>query len=81
MQPAQKEKLKSRRGEPWTFAELKGLGKTPDTELAARLDRHVSTVCTEIEFFQGGHAMRAEGTFDMLHRHLRWPRPARTSEK
>ncbi len=28
---------------------------------------------TAIEFFQGGHSMRAEGTFDFLHRHLRWP--------
>ena len=28
---------------------------------------------TEIEFFQGGHAMRAEGTFRFLHRHLKWP--------
>jgi len=31
---------------------------------------------TGIEFFQGGHSMRAEGTFDFLHRHLRWPAPA-----
>lgn len=31
---------------------------------------------TEIEFFQGGHSMRAQGTFDFLHRHLRWPKPA-----
>ncbi len=30
---------------------------------------------TEIEFFQGGHSMRGEGTFDFLHRHLRWPAP------
>lgn len=29
---------------------------------------------TEIEFFQGGHSMRAEGTFDFLHRHLKWPK-------
>jgi hypothetical protein len=28
---------------------------------------------TAIEFFQGGHSMRAEGTFEFLHRHLRWP--------
>ena len=34
---------------------------------------------TEIEFFQGGHSMRAEGTFDFLHRHLRWPEPPRPS--
>lgn len=31
---------------------------------------------TEIEYFQGGHSMRAEGTFDFLHRHLTWPKPA-----
>ena len=36
---------------------------------------------TQIEFFQGGHSMRAEGTFEFLHRHLRWPPPARASEK
>lgn len=29
---------------------------------------------TEIEFFQGGHSMRAEGTFDFLHRNLKWPK-------
>ncbi|MBI5691605.1 MAG: dienelactone hydrolase family protein [Verrucomicrobia bacterium] len=31
---------------------------------------------TTIEFFQGGHGFRMEGTFDFLHRHLRWPKPA-----
>ncbi len=31
---------------------------------------------TEIEFFQGGHSMRGEGTFAFLHKHLRWPAPA-----
>jgi dienelactone hydrolase len=31
---------------------------------------------TQIEFFQGGHSMRAEGTFDFLHKHLNWPKPA-----
>ena len=31
---------------------------------------------TAIEFFQGGHSMRAEGTFDFLHQHLRWPKPS-----
>jgi len=36
---------------------------------------------TEIEFFQGGHSMRAEGTFDFLQRHLRWPEPARSGPK
>ena len=35
---------------------------------------------TEIEFFQGGHSMRAEGTFDFLHRHLRWPKPTTVEE-
>jgi dienelactone hydrolase len=30
---------------------------------------------TEITFFQGGHSMRAEGTFHFLHKHLRWPEP------
>jgi sugar lactone lactonase YvrE/dienelactone hydrolase len=30
---------------------------------------------TTIEFFQGGHSMRAEGTLDFLHQHLNWPKP------
>ncbi len=30
---------------------------------------------TAIEFFQGGHSMRAGGTLEFLHRHLRWPQP------
>lgn len=30
---------------------------------------------TEIEYFQGGHSIHGEGTFDFLHRHLNWPRP------
>ncbi len=30
---------------------------------------------TEIEFFQGGHSIRGEGTFRFLHRHLDWPQP------
>jgi dienelactone hydrolase len=30
---------------------------------------------TEIEFFQGGHSINGEGTFDFLHKHLRWPLP------
>lgn len=29
---------------------------------------------TAIEFFQGGHSMRAEGTLDFLHKHLEWPK-------
>lgn len=28
---------------------------------------------TEIEFFNGGHSMRNEGTFTFLHKHLHWP--------
>jgi hypothetical protein len=30
---------------------------------------------TAIEFFQGGHSMRAQGTLDFLHHHLHWPPP------
>ncbi len=28
---------------------------------------------TEIEFFNGGHSMRGDGTFKFLHKHLDWP--------
>jgi dienelactone hydrolase len=28
---------------------------------------------TEIEYFNGGHTINAEGTFRFLHRHLKWP--------
>jgi hypothetical protein len=28
---------------------------------------------TEIQFFNGGHSMRLEGTFQFLHKHLQWP--------
>jgi hypothetical protein len=28
---------------------------------------------TEITFFQGGHSIRGQATFDFLHRHLNWP--------
>jgi hypothetical protein len=31
---------------------------------------------TEIEYFNGGHAMNAEGTFSFLSKHLNWPRGA-----
>ncbi len=31
---------------------------------------------TEIEYFQGGHAINAEGTFRFLHKHLNWPAPS-----
>ena len=30
---------------------------------------------TEIEFFDGPHTIHGKGTFDFLHRHLRWPKP------
>ena len=30
---------------------------------------------TAIEFFNGGHSMRGEGTFEFLHKYLRWPEP------
>jgi len=29
---------------------------------------------TTISYFQGGHSMRSEATFDFLHLHLRWPK-------
>jgi dienelactone hydrolase len=29
---------------------------------------------TKIEFFQGGHSINGEGTFDFLHEHLHWPK-------
>ncbi|MEO8426182.1 MAG: hypothetical protein ABI651_03635 [Verrucomicrobiota bacterium] len=28
---------------------------------------------TEIEFFQGGHSIKGEGTFEFLRKHLNWP--------
>jgi hypothetical protein len=28
---------------------------------------------TDIEYFQGGHSINAQGTFAFLHKHLRWP--------
>jgi dienelactone hydrolase len=31
---------------------------------------------TAIEFFNGGHAINGVGTFDFLHQHLNWPKPA-----
>ncbi len=30
---------------------------------------------TDIEYFQGGHSIHGEGTFDFLHKHLDWPAP------
>jgi len=31
---------------------------------------------TEIEFFQGGHSINGQHTFEFLHKHLNWPEPA-----
>ncbi|MGI9472031.1 MAG: alpha/beta hydrolase family protein, partial [Rubripirellula sp.] len=31
---------------------------------------------TEIEFFDGPHTINGKGTYDFLHRHLKWPRRA-----
>jgi hypothetical protein len=33
---------------------------------------------TAIEFFNGGHAINAQGTFEFLHKHLDWPAPAKS---
>ena len=30
---------------------------------------------TSIEFFNGGHTINGQGTFDFLHEHLHWPKP------
>ena len=30
---------------------------------------------TAIEYFNGGHTINGEGTFDFLHEHLNWPKP------
>jgi dienelactone hydrolase len=30
---------------------------------------------TEIEYFQGGHSINGQGTFDFLYKHLNWPKP------
>lgn len=32
-----------------------------------------------IEYFDGPHTINGQGTFDFLHRHLNWPKPAVTS--
>lgn len=36
---------------------------------------------TEIEFFDGGHMINGQGTFEFLHRHLNWPRPEDRAEQ
>ncbi len=35
---------------------------------------------TEFEWFDGGHEINSQGTFDFLHRHLRWPKPKGNSK-
>lgn len=35
---------------------------------------------TEIEVFQGGHAINAVGTVEFLHKHLNWPRPGEAAK-
>jgi dienelactone hydrolase len=34
----------------------------------------------ELEFFNGGHEINGEGTFDFLHKHLNWPAPESPTE-
>jgi dienelactone hydrolase len=45
----------------------------------AKVRRHYAALGvperTRIEFFSGSHEIRAEGTFEFLHRHLDWPEP------
>ncbi|NLH74816.1 MAG: hypothetical protein GX456_17340 [Verrucomicrobia bacterium] len=57
-------------------------GVAPDEWVAyefARVRRHYVSLGfggrTEIEFFNGPHTINGVGTFDFLHRHLRWPGP------
>jgi hypothetical protein len=30
---------------------------------------------TAIEFFNGGHVINGQGTYEFLHKHLNWPAP------
>ena len=34
----------------------------------------------EIEYFDGPHTINGQGTFEFLHRHLNWPKPAVTAD-
>jgi dienelactone hydrolase len=36
---------------------------------------------TEIEYFNGGHAINGEGTFRFLHEHLKWPAPGQPGDR
>ena len=60
-------------------------GVAPDEWVAweyAKVRRHYVKLGignrTEIEFFNGPHTINGEGTFDFLHRHLKWPKPRGT---
>lgn len=57
-------------------------GVAPDEQVAyeyAKVRRHYADLKipdrTAIEFFDGPHSINGKGTFDFLHRHLRWPAP------
>jgi hypothetical protein len=58
-------------------------GVGPDEWVAyeyAKVRRHYATLGipekARIEFFNGGHEIHAVGTFEFLHRHLKWPHRA-----
>ncbi|MFQ5730452.1 MAG: alpha/beta hydrolase family protein [Planctomycetaceae bacterium] len=59
-----------------------GDGVAPDEWVAweyAKVRRHYVKLGlgdrTEIEFFNGPHTINGKGTFDFLHKHLKWPKP------
>lgn len=49
MPVATKKRIKRRWGAPWTSAELKRLGKTPDSALARRWGRTIKEIAAERE--------------------------------
>jgi hypothetical protein len=56
-------------------------GVAPDEWVAwefAKVFRHYDQMGigdrAEIEFFDGPHTINGKGTFDFLHRHLKWPK-------
>lgn len=57
-------------------------GVAPDEQVAyeyAKVRRHYAELKipdrTAIEFFDGPHTIHGQGTFEFLHRHLKWPEP------
>jgi putative membrane-bound dehydrogenase-like protein len=57
-------------------------GVAPDEWVAyeyAKVKRHYDELGigdrTELEIFNGPHTIHGQGTFDFLHKHLRWPKP------